>query len=196
MFRVYSITLLLLVLLSPAIAQKRPTSFIDKRVTFSIPGHWEIQSQEDKKTLGRIQILIPYPATDDTPHSANAAIIANTVPDTVTLKDMGDRIATRGYPGLAIVNDIADGGNWRTIVWTARTEGVPYLMLDRFGLANGVAVEFMVGFPLLEKGDPKWVERVVDDFNATCQSLKIDGTNSSEAKVHIGKLPPNELVHP
>lgn len=70
-----------------------------------------------------------------------------------------------------------------------RTEGLPYLMLDRFGLANHVAVEFVVGFPLFEHGDTKWVEKVVADFNATCESLKIDGTNSTEAKVYLGKLP-------
>ena len=62
-------------------------------------------------------------------------------------------------------------------------------MLDRFGVVNHIAVEFVVGFPLFENGDVKWVERVVSEFNSTCESLKIDGTNSTEAKVHIGKLP-------
>jgi hypothetical protein len=175
--------------LASAVGQSAPTSFLEKRVTFTIPSHWRIQSQEDSKTLGRTQILIPYALTDNTPHSANAAIIANIVPDGVTVKDIGDRIAKQQYPGMTIVNDIPDGKNWRIIVWTARTEGLPYLMLDRFGLVNNVAVEFVIGFPLFENGDVKWVEKVVSDFNATCESLKIDGTTSTEAKVHLGKLP-------
>jgi hypothetical protein len=139
--------------------------------------------------LGRTQISIPYPATDNTPHSANAVIIANTVPDNVGVKDIGDRIYKNQYPGMVIVNDIPDGKNWRTIVWTAQTDGVPYLMLDRFGVVNRVAVEFMVGFPLLENGDQKWVEREVEEFNTICKGLKIDGTNSTEAKVYLDKMP-------
>ena len=189
MLKLPSVLFVLLITFVSATGQKAPTSFLNKRVTFTIPTHWQIQSQEDSKTLGRTQILIPYALTDNTPHSANAAIIANIVPDGVTVKDIGDRLAKQQYPGMAIVNDIPDGNNWRTIVWTARTEGLPYIMLDRFGLVNNVAVEFVIGFPLFENGDTKWVEKVVADFNATCESLKIDGTNSTEAKVHLGKLP-------
>jgi hypothetical protein len=187
--RMLTIALLLITGHSLAVAQKAPTSFIERRVTFSLPTQWVIQKQEETKTLGRAQILIPYPLTDNTPHSANAAIVANTVPSSVTVKDIGDRVYNKQYEGMAVVNDIADGKNWRTIVWTARTEGTPYLMLDRFGLVKGVAVEFLVGFPLLENGDQKWIEKVVEDFNATCKSLKIDGTNSTEAKVSLEKLP-------
>jgi hypothetical protein len=55
MLRRFSVTLLLLALLSPALAQKRPTSFIEKRVTFAIPGHWKIQAQEDTKTLAAVK---------------------------------------------------------------------------------------------------------------------------------------------
>jgi hypothetical protein len=192
MLKSLAIALLLLALHSVTLAQERPTSFIQERVTFSIPSHWVIQKQDDTKTMGRTQIFIPYPATDDTPHSANAAITANIVPAQVTIKEIGDRVYGLNHPGVAIVNDIADGNNWRTIVWTAKTEGVPYVMLDRFGLVNGIAVEFMVGFPLLENGDPKWVEKVVQDFNATVQSLKIDGTNSDKAKIYLDKLPSRE----
>lgn len=189
MLKILSVSLLLLALHSVIVAQEPPTSLIEKRVTFAIPDNWEIQKQEDAKTMGRTQILIPYPATDDTLHSANAAIIANTVPAEVTIKQIGDRVYGVKHPGFAIVNDIPDGNNWRTIVWTAKTEGVPYVMLDRFGLVNRIAVEFMVGFPLMENGDPKWVEKVVNDFNATCLSLKIDGTNSDKAKIYLDKLP-------
>jgi len=192
MFTTAKILLLLLLLISVAVGQNRPTSFLEKRVTFSIPTEWQVQSQEDSKSLGRTQILIPYVLTDNTPHSANAAIIANVVPANVTVTDIGDRILKQQYPGMAIINDIPDGKTWRTIVWTARTEGLPYLMLDRFGVVNNIAVEFVVGFPLFENGDVKWVERVVSEFNSTCESLKIDGTNSTEAKIHLGKLLPDK----
>ena len=182
--------ILLLILSAVAVfGQKAPTSFLEKRVTFTIPDQWQIQKVEDSKTLGRTQILIPYALTDNTPHSANAAIVANIVPDNVTVKEVGDRIGKQPIPSLVIVNDIPDGENWRTIVWTARTEGVPYLILSRFGVVHNVAVEFTVGFPLFEKDDTKWIEKGIADFNTTCETLKIDGTNSTKAKVVIEKLP-------
>jgi hypothetical protein len=89
---------------------------------------------------------------------------------------------------MAIVNDIPDGKEWRTIVWTARN-GAPYLRLNRFGCANGIATEVLMAFPLLENGDQKWVEKAVSVFNSVCEGLKIDGSNTTEAKVDIGKLP-------
>jgi hypothetical protein len=181
--------LVTLFLLTTVIGQSRPTSFIEKRVTFTIPAEWQIQSQEDKKTLGSTQIFIPYALTDDTPHSANATIVANIVPEKVTVEDLCDRIRKQSFPGMAIVNDLPDGKNWRTMVWTAQIQGLPYLALHRFGVVNRVAVEFMVAFPLFEKGDTKWVERTITDFNHTCENLKIDGTNSTEAMVRIDKLP-------
>jgi hypothetical protein len=153
MHRIPKLFFALTIFVASAAGQVAPTSFLERRVTFTIPSQWQTQSQEDSKTIARIQILIPYPLTDNTPHSANAAIIANIVPDGVTVKEIGDRIAKQQYPGMAIVNDIPDGKNWRTIVWRARTEGSPYLMLDCFGVVNGVAVEFVVGFPLFENGD-------------------------------------------
>ena len=164
-----------------------PTALQGKRVTFVIPDTWVVQNQEDTAAGGRIQLLIPYPATDNTPHSANVAIIANVVQSGVSVKDLSDKVYGNQYPGLAVVNDIPDGKNWRTLVWTAKN-GVSYVMLDRYGVVNNMAVEFLIGFPLLEKGDQKWIEKTVKDFNEVCSSLKIDGSNSTEAKVNLGKI--------
>jgi hypothetical protein len=61
-------------------------------------------------------------------------------------------------------------------------------MLSRFGVVHNVAVEFTVGFPF-ENGDTKWMEKAIADFNTTCETLKIDGTNSTKAKVFVEKLP-------
>lgn len=168
--------------------QQRPSSLIQKRATFTLPTHWVIQNKEDSPTLGKIQIIIPYPDTDQTPHSANVAIVANTVPTGISIKEVGDRVYGKKHPGMAVVNDIPDGKEWRTIVWTAHN-GVPYVMLNRFGCANGIAIEVLMAFPLLDKGDQKWIEKAVSDFNSLCETLKIDGKNSTEAKVNLGKLP-------
>jgi hypothetical protein len=191
------IALMFVAVASTGSAQQRPSSLIQNRVTFTLPAHWEIQKQEDSATVGRIQILIPYPETENTPHSANVAIVANIVPAEVTVKEVGDRVYGKKYPGMAVVNDIPDGKEWRTIVWTAR-DGAPYLSLNRFGCANSVAVEVLMAFPLLENGDLKWIEKAISDFNSLCESLKIDAKNSTEAKVNLGKLPdmPNPKAIP
>lgn len=170
-------------------AQLFPTVLLNKRVTLSLPEAWKVQNQEDREALARVQLLVPYPATDNTPESANAAIIAKPVRAGFTIKEAGDEIYRRPFSDLKIVNDIPDGSNWRTIVWTARNGDVQYLAFDRFGVLNNLSVEFLVAFPLMKNGDPKWVEQLVKDFNAICESLKIDGTNSTSAKVHLDKLP-------
>ena len=170
------------------LGQEQPRDLISKRVTFSLPTHWKIQTQEDSPAVGKIQMIIPYPETDPTPHSANVAIVANTIPEGVTIKEIGDQVYKKSYPGMVVVNDIPDGREWRTLVWTARN-GVPYVMLNRFGCSNGIALEVLLAFPLLENGDQKWIEKAINDFNSFCETLKIDGKNSNEAKVHLGTLP-------
>lgn len=182
------IALALVAAVSIVSAQEPPSSLLQKRVSFTLATHWEIQKQEDSATVGKIQIFIPYPETEKTPHSANVVIVANTVPRGVTIKEVAGQVYGKKYPGMAVVNDIPDGNEWRTIVWTAHN-GVPYVMLNRFGCANGIAIEVLMAFPLLENGDQKWIEKAVNDFNSLCETLKIDGKNSTEAKVHLGKLP-------
>jgi hypothetical protein len=130
-------------------------------------------------------MLIPNPGTEKTPHSANAEITANIAPAGITVKEAGDNVY--GYPGVTVVKDIPDGKEWRTIVWTGY-DGAPYVMLNRFGCANGIAVEVLMSFPLLENVDQKWIEKAISDFNSLCESLKIDAKNSTEAKVNLGEL--------
>jgi len=167
-------------------AQQHPSSLIQKRVTFTLAAHWKIQHQEDSATAGKISILIPYPETEKTPHSANVAIVANIASTGVTIKEIGDKVYS--YPGQTVVDDIPDGKEWRTIVWSVYSSGAPYVMLNRFGCANGIAVDVLMSLPLLENSDPKWIEKAISDFNSLCETLKIDAANSTEAKVNLGEI--------
>jgi hypothetical protein len=166
-------------------AQQRPSSLLQKRVTFTLATHWEIQHLEDSATDATIQILIPYPETEKIPRSVNVTIVTNIAPAGVTIKEVGDKVY--GYPGVTVVNDIPDGKEWRTIVWTDHT-GDPFVMLNRIGCANGIAVEVLMAFPFLKNGDPKWLEKAISEFNSLCETLKIDAKNSTEAKVSLGEL--------
>jgi len=185
MLRPLLIALLFVAAAPIVLAQQRPSSLIQKRVTFTLATQWEIQNQEDSATVGSIQILIPYPKIDKTPYSANVMIVASIAPAGVTIKEVGDKVYS--YPGTAVVNDIPDGKEWRTIVWTEH-KGAPYVMLNRYGCANGIAVEVLMAFPFLENGGQKWIEKAISDFNSLCETLKIDEKNSTEAKVDLGKL--------
>ena len=181
------LTVVIFVVAAPIVpAQQHPSSLIQKRVTFTLVDHWKIQNQEDSATAGKISILIPYSETGLPPHSANVAIEANIAPTGVTIKEVGDKI--NDYPGLTVVDDIPDGSQWRTIVWSVYSSGTPYVMLNRFGCANGIAVNVLLSFPLLENSDAKWIEKAISDFNSLCESLKIDAENSTEAKLNLGKI--------
>src|SRR5262245_65267910 len=104
----FLLTVIIFVVAAPGLAAQRPpSSLIQKRVTFTLPAHWEVQNQEDSATAGKISILIPYPETEKTPHSANVAIVANIAPTGATIKEVGDKVF--GYPGLTVVADTPDG---------------------------------------------------------------------------------------
>lgn len=49
-----TVLILLLLFTISALAQT-PTSFLEKRVTFTLPSHWQVQKQEESKTLGRTE---------------------------------------------------------------------------------------------------------------------------------------------
>src|SRR5262245_6938647 len=183
----FLLTIVIFVVAAPIVsAQQHPSSLIRKRVTFTLPSHWEIQNQEDSDAGGKINISIPYPESVKTTHSANVAIVANIALAGGAIKEIGDKVY--GDPGLTVVADIPDGKEWRTIVWSLYSGGAPYVMLNRFGCADGIAVDVLMSFPLLESGDPKWIEKAISDFNSLCESLKIDTKNSTEAKVNLGEI--------
>jgi hypothetical protein len=176
--------------------EERLSSLLEGRVTFTLPAAWVVQRHVNTPSNGRAQLGIPYPAADKTPHSVNAVLIANTVPEGVTVRHLSDGVYKNGFEGLQVLSDEFDGDDWRTMVWTARSNGASYVMLHRFGLTGRTSVELMAAFPLLEGGDPKWVEKAVADFNALAASLKIDGRNRVAAVVKLDKIPQPQKVNP
>ena len=188
----------LLLCAAPAAArqaeEERLSSLLDGRVSFTLPAAWVVERHVNTPFNGRAQLTIPYPAFEKTPHRVNVSLVANSVPAGITVRHLSDGVYKNNYEGLKVLSDEFDGDDWRTMVWTARLNGVPYAMLHRFGLSGRTSVELLAGFPLLEGGDPKWVERAVADFNALSASLKIDGRNKAAAVVKLDKIPPPQKV--
>jgi hypothetical protein len=197
--RLFLVILSALACAAPAAAQEteeRLSSLMAGRVTFTLPAAWVVERHADTQFNGRAQMTIPYPAADKSPHRVKVSLVANQVPPGITVRHLSDGVYKNGYEGLKVLSDDFDGDDWRTMLWTARTEGVPYVMLNRFGLTGRTSVELLVAFPLLEGGDPKWIEKAVADFNALSASLKIDGQNKSAAAVKLDKIPQPQKVSP
>lgn len=162
-----------------------PRSLLDKSVTFEFPKNWILQKNFKQQKAEVLQLFVPYPETDDTPDSANAGLTAEPAQEGFDVKNFGDFKLQNKYEGTAILTDItSDDGKWRTVLWRSRQDKTPYVILDRFGVDKGVMVHFMLSFPVLEKGNGKWISQTLSEFNSIVKSLKIKGVNSvnSEAK--------------
>jgi hypothetical protein len=186
--RSVAILFALLILTGTGRAQLLPTSFIEKRVTFTLPSGWTIKAKQDVKTRGRVHLLIPYAAADGQQFRASVVLAATIESRGMTVKELGDAVVPGAGPTARVLADQIDGANWRTIVWTAVDKGVPYLFLDRFGAVNELTVELLIGFPLLANGDRAWIIKTVGEFNSLCKVFKIDGTNSFTTRVSLDQL--------
>lgn len=194
------VVLAALLLAAPARARQEPeerlSSLLEGRVTFTLPAAWLVRRHVNTQASGNAALDIPYPSDGKMPLHVAAMLTANTVPDKITVRHLSDGVYKNLYPGLQILSDEFDGDDWRTMVWTARANDVTFVTLHRFGLVGRAAVELTTTFPLVEGGDPKWVEQTVADFNALLASLKIDGRNRADAVVKLDKIPQPQKVHP
>jgi hypothetical protein len=179
--------ILIILCASMAASQEMPASFLDGAVTIKFPDEWGSMNYVNSPGRSRASLNIPYPAAQELKQTALVMFTASVVSDKVTVKDQSDGVYKNKYEGLAVLSDTFDGENWRTMVWTLKS-GVPFLMLDRFGVVGSKSVELQAALPIIENGDPKWLERAVADFNAACESLKIDGKNKFEKKVELEKI--------
>ncbi len=177
-------------------SEERLSALLDGRVSFTLPAAWLVRRHVNTQTSGNAALDIPFPSEGKLPPHTAAILIATTGPDQSTVRHLSDGVYKNKYPGLQILSDEFDGDDWRTMVWTGRAGDVTFVTLHRFGLVGRVSVELMTTFPLVEGGDPKWLEQTVADFNALLASLKIDGRNRADAVVKPDKIPQPQKVNP
>jgi hypothetical protein len=183
----FSVILIILCASFAAAQEEKPTAFLDGAVTFKLPDDWGSIRYVNSPARSHASLNIPYPQAEKLRQAALVTLTASLVSDKVTVKEQSDGVYKNKYEELAVLSDTFDGESWRTIVWTMKA-GVPFLMLDRFGVVGGKSVELQAALPLIESGDPRWLERAVSDFNAACESLKVDGQNMFEKKVELEKV--------
>lgn len=143
---------------------------LDKHVSAKIPRRWELIQKTPLKEL----YLIPFPEADNTPHSANAAIVTDKCDALLTVKEFGDLTLSRmidpSKPNI-IVSDNQDGKYWRSVLWRGQDQ-VPYIIWDRFGVKNEICVHLRIGWPLLDNSSES-AKIIMEEINAVTESLTI-----------------------
>lgn len=88
---------------------------------------------------------------------------------------------------FVILSDVFHGDNWRTLVLKGAAHGEPHVSLVRSGLVGKQYVSLSVR---LQTGgsDPEPLRQAVADFNAACESLKIDGRNQLDTKLSADRM--------
>ena len=183
-------------LLAPAHAsgqRDRLSSFLKGTVTFTLPDGWPVYMYMDTDTQGALELRDFYREPPEGKLRAQAFLSASPEPEYNTLKESREAYE-RSHPDLkryrtgdAVLSDTYDGVNWHTGASTADVSGTRYLTLARSGLINHKRVGLSVSFPL-EGVSPETLRRVVADFNAMCESMKIEGQNKFESKLSADKI--------
>ena len=175
-----------------------------KLVTFDTPTNWVLQNHVTKTNSESFQFLIPDSATDGTPDSANAGVSIEPAHGGLDLPAFASaRLhATSGY---TVLTNIFDNTRWCSDLARGQQNGTPYLIMDRFGLDQGVMVLFRVAQPILTNNRAA-VALSISNFNDVVRSLKIGGSNSVNSEMRqdhgtiwlraLGDMDTNWMVSP
>lgn len=163
--------------------QQSETTFAGKLVTFDTPKNWILQKQATKVGFEAFQFLIPDPATDGTPDSANAGIVIEKAQDDLDVTNFASLHLQTGSepPGNALVTTIFGNDKWCSAVTRGQQGETPYIIMDRFGVDHGVTVFFRVAQPILQNHSS--VAESISNFNSVVRSLKIYGTNAVNSEM-------------
>jgi hypothetical protein len=159
------------------------SSMLAGAVTYTLPAGWQISMYINTPGVGGAQITHTEKASGQP--QGPLYMSARLVPKEKVVGDMiNDTFGSdlRKKNGGTVLSDESDGEDWRTVVWTEVQSGKTYLLLEHFGVVNGKFAGLTASVSL-DSGDVKWMKQAVTDFNAMCESLKIDGKGSFEKKI-------------
>ncbi len=170
-------------------------------VTFTLPDAWKNPSYQGMSLVGLLQVTAFYPVEEGKEPGEERNLVARVslsafVDDgtrELSLKVRSDESYTDTYhhpplyPDLVKLSDAFHGSDWRTIAWKATIYDKPHVSFARFGLSG----KKWVGLSVLvqtDGSDPEPLKRIIADFNAMCESLKIDGKNQLDSKLDADKI--------
>jgi len=163
---------------------KSSISLVEKLVTFDAPKDWILQKHLIETNSESFQFLIPDPATDDTPDSANAGILIKPLRDGMDVTNFSSSLleSTPNLHGYAVLTKIFAGDKWCSAAARGQQDATPYIIMDRFGVDQGVMVFFRVAHPILTNNNDA-ILLSISNFNAVVCSLKIGGTNAVNSEM-------------
>ena len=190
--------------LAPALAgqeagqEVKRSEMLGGAVTFTMPETWRTPSYQGTSIVGLFQTTALYPAEEGTESGEERNIVA-VITISAFAEDNPEFWKQRSdsfhqpsgpqpeYPDLVVLSDNFHGGNWRTIALKATRRDGPRLTLKRFGMVGKKFVFLSVTLPI-DVNDPKPLKRAIADFNAVCESLKMDGKNQLDTKLNAKKI--------
>jgi hypothetical protein len=172
--------------LAPARAGQMPpplSSMLGGAVTYTMPEGWYFSMWINTYQTGAAQIR----NTKELGGRPKAELFLTALPldakKTVEEKsrDNHGSLMRKKFEGT-VLSDKADSEEWRTVISTLVENGERHLMLEHFGVVENKYVSATVIVPL-GSGDVEWMKKVVVDFNAVCESLKVNGRGNFENRV-------------
>ena len=160
-------------------------------VTFTLPESWSTIRDQSMNAAGLFQKTVNYPVEEAKEPGEERNVVARITLSTIkqeyrSLKEMWDSRPQRPLD-FVILSSVWHGANWRTLVTKGVSHGVPHVSLSCDGLVDKQYAG--LGVMLYTDGrDPKLPKQAVEDFNAVCESLKINGKNQLDTKLDADKL--------
>lgn len=159
------------------------SSMLVGAVTYTLPEGWHIIMYINTPWNGAAQISTTKDPAARSP--ALAFLTADALPAKKTVGEMGaDNYGShmRKLVAGTVLSDKADSEEWRTVVSTLVENDGPHLLLEHFGVVDNKYAEVMVNMSL-GSGDVEGLKKAVADFNAVCESLKVNGRGNFENRV-------------
>ncbi len=157
-------------------------AFLSGAVTFSLPPGWLVQGWTRGEGAEGVAAFIPCATLDDTPHSANANVLAEPNRE-------GEALAAWSARRFAVaaarhLDEERVESAWRTVVSTGFDRGARYVVVERFGVSPRGRVHAVAAFPAVEGVGDRWFGQTGDDIDRFFGSLALAGAPSS--RVHLG----------
>lgn len=176
--RNYILATILFLLAPSCVAASEISALTTGRVSIDTPRTWQRVEERVSGSSWILTFRIRGPAHPN--HKSRDSFITLTittdVPHAKTVRD-NDLVSVDRENGKRVVGSWYDSSNWMTRIWS-KDEKPFRVHLERFGISEGVSVEFLMSIPYDVEHDPQWTSILVDSFNETCATLKIDGNTA------------------
>jgi len=155
-----------------------PFRLIAGRVEFAAPVGWRILNQMQQDTIGMAVFHVPNAWTDSASSDrTNVLVIVRQRGDDQSLQSFSDSLFANmiGDQQPVVVLDGSEGPATRIITWRGNLRGTPYLISDRFAVANGVYLNLRVSRPTVDIIPESWIQTFAEELERLLVGLTVDG---------------------